>query len=103
MKVTKLWLTPRDPMDYTVHGILQARILENSLEWVAIPSPGHLPNPGIEPRSPTSQADSLPAEPPGKPILKGVNDKLARVSTMNWHLPSTSTGLKHVLLIFDTP
>ena len=32
------------------------------------PSPGNLPNPGIEPRSPTFQADSLPAKPPGKPI-----------------------------------
>ena len=30
------------------------------------PSPGHLPNPGIEPRSPTLWADSLPAEPQGK-------------------------------------
>ena len=30
-------------------------------------SPGDLPNPGIEPRSPTWQADSLPAEPQGKP------------------------------------
>ena len=28
------------------------------------PSPGDLPNPGIEPRSPASQEDSLPAEPP---------------------------------------
>ena len=32
-----------------------------------IPSPGHLPNPGVEPGSPALQADSLPAEPPGKP------------------------------------
>ena len=31
------------------------------------PSPGDLPYPGIEPRSPTLQADSLPSEPPGKP------------------------------------
>ena len=31
------------------------------------PSPGDLPNPGIEPRSPTLQADYLPAEPQGKP------------------------------------
>ena len=31
------------------------------------PSPGHLSNPGIEPRSPALQADSLPAEPQGKP------------------------------------
>ena len=31
-------------------------------------SPGDLPNPGIEPGSPALQADSLPYEPPGKPI-----------------------------------
>ena len=34
------------------------------------PSPGDRPNPEIEPRSPTGQADSLSSEPPGKPILK---------------------------------
>ena len=34
------------------------------------PSPGDLPNPGIEPRSPTLQADSLPTEPPVKPKMK---------------------------------
>ena len=33
------------------------------------PSPGDLPNPGIEPRSPALQTDTLPSEPPGKPIL----------------------------------
>ena len=33
------------------------------------PSPGDLPNPGIEPRSPALQADALSSEPPGKPIL----------------------------------
>ena len=32
-----------------------------------VPSPGDLPNPGIEPRSPALQADSLPSELPGKP------------------------------------
>ena len=31
------------------------------------PSPGDLPDPGIERRSPALQADSLPSEPPGKP------------------------------------
>ena len=30
------------------------------------PCPGDLPDPGIEPRSPTLQADALPSEPPGK-------------------------------------
>jgi len=34
------------------------------------PSPKDLPNPGIEPKSPTLQADSLPSEPPGKPLSK---------------------------------
>ena len=29
------------------------------------PSPGDLPDPGIEPRSPALQADALPSEPPG--------------------------------------
>ena len=46
-----------DPMDYSllgssVHGILQARILE----WVAISSPGDLPDPGIKPMSCLSPA-----------------------------------------------
>ena len=36
------------------------------------PSPGDLANPGMEPRSPTLQADSLPAEPQGKPKNAGV-------------------------------
>ena len=31
------------------------------------PSPGDLDHPGIKPRSPAFQADSLPSEPPGKP------------------------------------
>ena len=35
---------------------------------VPFPSPGDLLDPGIEPRSPTLQADSLPSEPPGKPL-----------------------------------
>ena len=62
--------TSCDPMDYSlpgssVHGILQARMLE----WVAFPSPGDLPNLGIELGSPASlQADSLPSEPQGKPV-----------------------------------
>ena len=33
------------------------------------PSPGDLPDPGIEPRSPALQADTLPSELPGKPTL----------------------------------
>ena len=59
VKVAQSCLTLCDPMDYSVHGILQARILE----WVPFPSPGDLLNPGIEPRSPGFQVDSLPSEP----------------------------------------
>jgi len=33
------------------------------------PSPGDLPNPGIEPKSPTLRADTLTSEPPGKPKI----------------------------------
>ena len=36
------------------------------------PPPGVLPNPGIEPRSPTLQADTLPSEPPRKPQNTGM-------------------------------
>ena len=52
----------------SVHGILQARILE----LVACISPRDLPNPGTELRSPTLQADSLRPEPPGKPNNTGM-------------------------------
>ena len=55
-------------MDYnlpgsSVHRILQARIPE----WFALPSPGGLPDPGIELESPALEADSLLSGPPGKP------------------------------------
>ena len=51
------------PLGSSVQRIPQARILE----WVALPFSRGLHNPGIELRSPTFQADSLPFEPPGKP------------------------------------
>ena len=57
VKVAQLCLTLCDPMDYTVHGILQAR----KLEWVAILS-SRAPSQPREPRSPALQANSLPAE-----------------------------------------
>ena len=36
----------------------------------SFPSSRDLPNPAIEPRSPALQVDSLPAEPPGKPLFQ---------------------------------
>ena len=65
-----------NPTGSSIHGILQARILE----WVDISFSGYLPDPGIEPRSPALQADSSQFEPPGKPICgrKGQRKKKGR-------------------------
>ena len=68
-----------NPPGSSVHGILQARILE----WFVI-SPGDLPDPGMEPRSPALQADALTSEPSGKPIYSLVHIKL------NWNVCSSS-------------
>ena len=76
VKVTQSCPTLCNPLDYIVHGILQARIME----WVTFPSPGHLPNPGTKPRSPTLQAHSLPAEPQRKPKNTGVDS----LSLLQW-------------------
>ena len=46
-------------------GVAHSTVLFSGLPF---PSPGDLPKPGIKPRSPALQAESLPAEPPGKPI-----------------------------------
>ena len=125
--------TLRDPMDYSlpgssVHGILQARILEGvampssrgfswPMDWthnldllcvlhwqmvplplvplgkpiyiwsgMPFPSPGDLPNPGIKPKSPALQVDSLPSEPPGKSrrsIYFYINIRICRYTSLN--------------------
>ena len=98
-----LWLKDCSPPCSSIHGILQARILEwvkaklfspvwlFATPWTVahqappsmgfsrqeywsrlpFPSPGDLPNPGIEPRSPALQADALTSEPPGNPFFRG--------------------------------
>ena len=56
------------PRGSSVHGILQARVLE----WLPFHTPGDLPDPGIEPGSPVSPALAagvFTTEPPGKPAL----------------------------------
>ena len=52
------------------------------------PSPGDLPNPGIKPRSSTLQADSLPAEPQGKP--KNTYVLLMLDKLWNWTFSATN-------------
>ena len=80
-QVTRLCPTLYDSMDYTVYGILKARMLE----WVAIPfSRGSSP-----PKPPTLQVDSLPAEPQEKPKSTGVGS----LSLLQGNLPNP--GIKH--------
>ena len=78
IEVSQSRLTLSDPMDCSLpdsaaHGIFQARVLEwgamliNEYWKKPIPSLGDLPDPGIKQGSPVLQADSLPAELPGKP------------------------------------
>ena len=54
------------------------------------PFPGDHPDAGIEPKSPTLWADSLPSEPPGKPIYGSCPSGPQRVQEMfpllTWHL-----------------
>ena len=61
------------------HGLEPARLLcpwgfSRQEYWSGLPCPpsGDLPNPGIEPRSPTLQTNSLLSEPPGKPKNTGL-------------------------------
>ena len=80
----------------SVHGILQARILE----WLLCPSPGDLPNPGIEPiplASSTLQAGSLPTEALGKPI--GHQGDCKKLPVSHTHL---TWGLEHPLYCVTT-
>ena len=58
------------------------------------PSPGDLPNAGIEPRSPTLQADSLMSEPPGKFIVMFKPNSLSLVRMLRDKMSSTPF-LKH--------
>ena len=64
MKVVQLCPTLCEPMDYTVHGILHARILE----WVALPFSSESSEPRDQTQTPILLVDSLPAETQGKPI-----------------------------------
>ena len=59
-----------------LHGLQPARLLcpwgfsmQEYWSGLPCPPPGEFPNPGIEPRSFTLWADSLPSEPPGKPRI----------------------------------
>ena len=69
------------------------------LEWVAYPFPEDLPDPGIGPRSPTLQADSLLSEPAEKPMNTGVGS-LPFFRESSW--PRNWTGVSCLAGIFFT-
>ena len=89
VKVTQSYLTLCHSVDNIVHGILQARILE----WVAVPFSRGSSQPRDRTQSPTLQADSLPAEPPGKSKNTGVGS----LPRLQWIFPTQASnwGLLH--------
>ena len=78
----------QSPPDFSVHGILQATVLE----WVAIPFSKISSHSGVEPKSPPFQEDSLPSEPLEKSIVIVDNMNypmectLLRISKSNWRV-----------------
>ena len=70
------------PPGSSVHEISQARILE----WVAISFSRGSSDPGIEPRFPVLQADSLPTELQGKPTPKP-SRKISELGQLNQRNP----------------
>ena len=62
----RLFVTPRT----VAYQAFQSMGFSRQEYWSGLPflSPGDLPNPGMEPKSPALEADALPTEPPGKPI-----------------------------------
>ena len=69
---------------------------------LSFPSLGDLPNPGIEPRSPALQADSLPTELSGKPIFHHTDGKIRQLShkgnqrILKWVAFSMENGLQQI-------
>ena len=74
MKIAQSCPTLCNPVDYTVHGILQSRILE----WVVFPFSRELPNPGIKPRSPNIAGRFFQLRDPIIPLL-GIHTKETRI------------------------
>ena len=62
-------------MDYGLPGSSVRGILPEYLSGLPSPSAGDLPDPGINSGSSAWQADSLPSEPPGKPVIQIVKKK----------------------------
>ena len=100
MKVAQSCLTLCNPMDQSM-GFLRPEYWSGQ----PFPSPGDLPNPGIKPRSPTLQVDSLPAEPQHKPLGSLMLLQMASFHSFLWlgNIPlyvCTTSSLSIPLLTF---
>ena len=73
--VAQLCLTLCDPMEPCPPGssLSMAFLRQEYWSGLSFPSPGDLPNPGIEARSPALRVEYFTSEPPGKPSLYGSN------------------------------
>ena len=69
---------------------------------LAIPSLGYLHNPGIEPGSPALQADSLPSEPLGKPVV-GIKETAKGLSAFGILLPRPGMGVEALAVEVEGP
>ena len=89
VKVTQFCPTLCDPMDYIIHGILQAKILE----WVAFPFSRAPSQPRDQTQVSCIAGDSLPGEPQEKPKNTGVGI----LSLLQWIFPTqgSNQGLLH--------
>ena len=92
------------PMLLSSFGInlrtLESFAQQQYLFLVVCPPPGDLANPGIEPRSPSLQADSLPSQPPGKPLSIPALLKLGS-SCKHCTVLSTTLPLVYVPLLYS--
>ena len=96
-EVAQLCPTLCDPVEcslpgFSVHGILQEKILE----WGAISFSGDLPDPWIEPGSPTLDWDTLTSEPPGKLFRKSFYEESPGKTSDNTWGKETHTSLGHL-------
>ena len=66
------------------------------------PAPGDLPKPGIKPRSPTLQVDSVSSEPPGKPIVYQCTNFRYGLTATQLLCESLRIMLDHVILLSTT-
>ena len=73
------------------NALLDGQPLNAKTAWhgwsvLPFPSPGDLPNPGIEPWSPALQADTVSSEPPGKPLEENEGTAILQASSPSGEL-----------------